>query len=63
MRRELERLYCAFYGFIVGCAAIVMNFVSLRWLALFVAYSYFVPQILTNILRDTPDPFHPRVSD
>eukprot|EP00249_Psilotum_nudum_P012594 c23873_g1_i2 orf=1426-3240(-) len=59
MRRELSVLYSRFYGVLLGGILIMYEFH--RWLQyiLFVFYSFWVPQIVTNVVHDTRKPLHP----
>uniref|UniRef100_A0A7S3LHT9 RING-type E3 ubiquitin transferase n=1 Tax=Aplanochytrium stocchinoi TaxID=215587 RepID=A0A7S3LHT9_9STRA len=57
-RRELERLYVRFYVTLLGLLITGWQLRVYMRSLLFLASSFYVPQILTNIQRDTGDPFH-----
>ncbi|KAF6141900.1 hypothetical protein GIB67_037868 [Kingdonia uniflora] len=59
MRRELSVLYSRFYGILLGGILLMYEFHRFLCPILFVLYSYWVPQIVTNILRDSRKPLHP----
>ncbi|CAA6668683.1 unnamed protein product [Spirodela intermedia] len=60
MRRELSVLYsrfckwCSFGGILV-----MYEFRSILRFILFLMYSFWIPQIVTNVVRDTRKPLHP----
>ncbi|XP_020574028.1 transmembrane E3 ubiquitin-protein ligase 1-like isoform X2 [Phalaenopsis equestris] len=59
MRRELSVLYSRFYGILLGGILIMYEFHSLLRPILFIMYSFWIPQIINNVIRDTRKPMHP----
>ncbi|GLJ15429.1 hypothetical protein SUGI_0253310 [Cryptomeria japonica] len=59
MRRELSVLYSHFYGVLLGGIIIMYEFHTFLRSILLVLYSFWLPQIITNIIRDTRKPLHP----
>lgn len=58
MRRELSVLYSRFYGVLLGGILIMYEFHSMLPYILFCFYSFWIPQIVTNVVRDTRKPLH-----
>ncbi|XP_057487820.1 transmembrane E3 ubiquitin-protein ligase FLY1-like [Actinidia eriantha] len=59
MRRELSVLYSRFYGILLGGILVMYEFHRfLRPILLFI-HSFWIPQIITNIVRDSRKPLHP----
>lgn len=58
MRRELSVLYSRFYGVLLGGILLMYEFHSMLPYILFFFYSFWIPQIVTNVLRDTRKPLH-----
>lgn len=59
MRRELSVLYSRFYGFLLGGILIMYELHNmLRYILLFF-YSFWIPQIVANVVRDSRKPLHP----
>ncbi|KAI3904014.1 hypothetical protein MKW92_018252 [Papaver armeniacum] len=59
MRRELSVLYSRFYGILLGGILIMYEFHSYLRPILFIMYSFWIPQIVTNVIRDSRKPLHP----
>ncbi|KAJ6683385.1 hypothetical protein OIU85_007106 [Salix viminalis] len=59
MRRELSVLYSRFYGILLGGILFMYEFHNYLRLILLLMYSFWVPQIITNIIRDSRKPLHP----
>lgn len=59
MRRELSVLYSRFYGILLGGILIMYEFHNFLRPILFLMYSFWIPQIITNIIRDSRKPLHP----
>ncbi|XP_047334596.1 transmembrane E3 ubiquitin-protein ligase FLY2-like [Impatiens glandulifera] len=59
MRRELSVLYSRFYGVLLGGILIMYEFHSFLWPILLLVHSFWIPQIVTNIIRDSRKPLHP----
>ncbi|KAJ4801328.1 RING/U-box superfamily protein [Rhynchospora pubera] len=60
MRRELSVLYSRFYGILVGGILVTYELRVFLRAIVFLAYSFWVPQIVTNIIKDTRKPLHPQ---
>ncbi|CAK9257138.1 unnamed protein product [Sphagnum jensenii] len=60
MRRELSVLYSRLYGFLLGGILIVYELHHLLQYILFFFYSFWIPQIVGNVVRDTRKPLHPQ---
>ncbi|KAF3593083.1 hypothetical protein DY000_02020072, partial [Brassica cretica] len=59
MRRELSFLYSRFYGILLGGVLIMYELHNyMRWILL-VMYSFWIPQIVANVVRDSRKPLHP----
>lgn len=59
MRRELSVLYSRFYGILLGGILLMYELHTFLRPILFIMYSYWIPQIITNVIRDTRKPLHP----
>ncbi|KAJ6734123.1 TRANSMEMBRANE E3 UBIQUITIN-PROTEIN LIGASE 1-LIKE [Salix purpurea] len=57
MRRELSVLYSRFYGILLGGILFMYEFHNYLRLILLLMYSFWVPQIITNIIRDSRKTF------
>lgn len=58
MRRELSVLYSRFYGVLLGGILIMYEFHSMLRYILFSFYSFWIPQIVTNVTHDTRKSLH-----
>ncbi|XP_028775258.1 transmembrane E3 ubiquitin-protein ligase FLY2 [Neltuma alba] len=59
MRRELSSLYMRFYGILVGGILLMYQFHNYLRPILLLMYSFWIPQIITNVIRDSRKPLHP----
>ncbi|KDP24108.1 hypothetical protein JCGZ_25765 [Jatropha curcas] len=59
MRRELSVLYSRFYGILLGGILVMYEFHNFLRPILLLMYSFWIPQIITNIIRDSRKPLHP----
>ncbi|KAK9689864.1 hypothetical protein RND81_09G087000 [Saponaria officinalis] len=59
MRRELSVLYSRFYGILLGGILIMYEFHNYLRPILLLMYSFWIPQIVTNVIRDSRKPLHP----
>ncbi|KAI4322694.1 hypothetical protein L6164_022364 [Bauhinia variegata] len=59
MRRELSVLYSRFYGILLGGILLVYEFHNYLKPILLLVYSFWIPQIITNVVRDSRKPLHP----
>ncbi|KAI3499088.1 hypothetical protein L1887_34881 [Cichorium endivia] len=59
MRRELSVLYSRFYGILLGGILIMYEFHRYLRPILLVLQSFWIPQIVTNIVSDSRKPLHP----
>ncbi|XP_057455521.1 transmembrane E3 ubiquitin-protein ligase FLY1-like isoform X2 [Lotus japonicus] len=59
MRRELSVLYSRFYGILLGGILLMYEFHHYLKTILLLMYSFWVPQIITNVIRDSRKPLHP----
>ncbi|XP_059284582.1 transmembrane E3 ubiquitin-protein ligase FLY2 isoform X1 [Lycium ferocissimum] len=59
MRRELSVLYSRFYGILLGGILIMYEFHKFVQPLLLLLHSFWIPQIVTNIIRDSRKPLHP----
>ncbi|QCE14173.1 autocrine motility factor receptor [Vigna unguiculata] len=59
MRRELSVLYSRFYGILLGGILLMYEFLNHLRLILLLVYSFWIPQIITNVVRDSRKPLHP----
>ncbi|OMO62768.1 Zinc finger, RING-type [Corchorus capsularis] len=59
MRRELSVLYSRFYGVLLGGILVMYEFHNYLRPILLLLYSFWIPQIITNVIRDSRKPLHP----
>ncbi|XVF66807.1 hypothetical protein PTKIN_Ptkin10aG0067400 [Pterospermum kingtungense] len=59
MRRELSVLYSRFYGILLGGILVMYEFHNFLRPILLLLYSFWIPQIITNVIRDPRKPLHP----
>ncbi|PON74860.1 RING/U-box superfamily protein [Trema orientale] len=59
MRRELSVLYSRFYGILLGGILIMYEFHNFLRPILLLMYCFWIPQIVTNVIRDSRKPLHP----
>ncbi|XP_042458705.1 transmembrane E3 ubiquitin-protein ligase FLY2-like isoform X1 [Zingiber officinale] len=59
MRHELSVLYSRFYGILLGGVLFMYELHNFLRPILLVMYSFWIPQIITNVVRDTRKPLHP----
>lgn len=59
MRRELSVLYSRFYGILLGGILIMYEFHKFLRFILLILHSFWIPQIITNVIRDSRKPLHP----
>ncbi|XLR34249.1 hypothetical protein S83_062149 [Arachis hypogaea] len=59
MRRELSVLYSRFYGILLGGILLMYEFHHHLRPILLLIYSFWIPQIITNVIRDSRKPLHP----
>ncbi|KAF8413859.1 hypothetical protein HHK36_001853 [Tetracentron sinense] len=59
MRRELSVLYSRFYGILLGGILVMYEFRNFLRPILLLMYSFWIPQIITNVVRDSRKPLHP----
>ncbi|GLU06399.1 hypothetical protein SLE2022_234390 [Rubroshorea leprosula] len=59
MRRELSVLYSRFYGILLGGILVMYEFHYFLRPMLLLMYSFWIPQIITNVIRDSRKPLHP----
>ncbi|KAG6478844.1 transmembrane E3 ubiquitin-protein ligase FLY1-like isoform X2 [Zingiber officinale] len=59
MRRELSVLYSRFYGILLGGILLLYHLHNFLRPVIFIMYSFWIPQIVTNVIRDTRKPLHP----
>ncbi|XP_024018197.1 transmembrane E3 ubiquitin-protein ligase 1 isoform X3 [Morus notabilis] len=59
MRRELSVLYSRFYGILLGGILIMYEFHNFLKPILLLMYFFWIPQIVTNVIRDSRKPLHP----
>ncbi|XP_022764102.1 transmembrane E3 ubiquitin-protein ligase 1-like isoform X1 [Durio zibethinus] len=59
MRRELSVLYSRFYGILLGGILVMYEFHNFLRPILLLFYSFWIPQIITNVIRDSRKPLHP----
>ncbi|OWM78663.1 hypothetical protein CDL15_Pgr002834 [Punica granatum] len=59
MRRELSVLYSRFYGILLGGILLMYEFHNYIRPILLLLYSFWIPQIITNVVRDSRKPLHP----
>ncbi|XP_019159035.1 PREDICTED: DSC E3 ubiquitin ligase complex subunit 1 [Ipomoea nil] len=59
MRRELSVLYSRFYGILLGGILIMYEFHKFLRPILLLLHAFWIPQIITNVIRDSRKPLHP----
>ncbi|KAM3382730.1 transmembrane E3 ubiquitin-protein ligase FLY2 isoform X1 [Capsicum galapagoense] len=59
MRRELSVLYSRFYGILLGGILFMYEFHKFLRPILLLLHSFWIPQIVTNVIRDSRKPLHP----
>ncbi|KAL5793750.1 hypothetical protein ACOSP7_002344 [Xanthoceras sorbifolium] len=59
MRRELSVLYSRFYGILLGGILVMYEFHHFLRPILLLMYSFWIPQIITNVVRDSRKFLHP----
>lgn len=59
MRRELSVLYSRFYGILLGGILLMYELHNYLRPILLLLYSFWIPQIVTNVIRDSRKPLHP----
>ncbi|KAF3781715.1 Transmembrane E3 ubiquitin-protein ligase 1 [Nymphaea thermarum] len=59
MRRDLSTLYSRFYGILLGGIVVMYEMHNYLRPLLLVLYSFWIPQIVTNVIKDTRKPLHP----
>ncbi|KAF8391329.1 hypothetical protein HHK36_023633 [Tetracentron sinense] len=59
MRRELSVLYSRFYGMLLGGILVMYEFRNFLRPIILLMYSFWAPQIITNVVRDSRKPLHP----
>lgn len=59
MRRELSVLYSRFYGILLGGILFMYEFHNFLRPILLLMYSFWIPQIITNVIRDSRKSLHP----
>uniref|UniRef100_A0A7N0UKT9 RING-type E3 ubiquitin transferase n=1 Tax=Kalanchoe fedtschenkoi TaxID=63787 RepID=A0A7N0UKT9_KALFE len=59
MRRELSVLYSRFYGILLGGIVFMYEFHNYLRPILLLMYSFWIPQIVTNVIRDSRKSLHP----
>ncbi|XP_004487270.1 transmembrane E3 ubiquitin-protein ligase FLY2-like [Cicer arietinum] len=59
MRRELSALYSRFYGILLGGILLVYEFHNHLKPVLLLMHSFWIPQIISNVIRDSRKPLHP----
>ncbi|TXG55124.1 hypothetical protein EZV62_020380 [Acer yangbiense] len=59
MRRELSVLYSRFYGILLGGILVMYEFHNFLRPILLLMYSFWIPQIITNVVRDSRKFLHP----
>ncbi|GMP67319.1 hypothetical protein CsSME_00027351 [Camellia sinensis var. sinensis] len=59
MRRELSVLYSRFYGILLGGILVMYEFHRFLRPILLLIHSFWIPQIVTNVVRDSRKPLHP----
>ncbi|XP_066382785.1 transmembrane E3 ubiquitin-protein ligase FLY1-like isoform X1 [Miscanthus floridulus] len=60
MRRELSVLYSRFYVILLGGILLMYELHNFLRPLLLLMYSFWVPQIMTSVIRDTRKPLHPQ---
>ncbi|KAK9150180.1 hypothetical protein Syun_008489 [Stephania yunnanensis] len=59
LRRELSVLYSRFYGILLGGILIMYELHNFIKPILLILFSFWIPQIVTNVVRDSRKPLHP----
>ncbi|KAI3891772.1 hypothetical protein MKX03_020910 [Papaver bracteatum] len=59
MRRELSVLYSRFYWIVLGGVLIIYQFHGYLRPILLLTYAFWIPQIVTNVIRNSRKPLHP----
>lgn len=59
MRRELSVLYSRFYGILLGGILVMYEFHRFLRPILLLIHSFWIPQVVTNVVRDSRKPLHP----
>ncbi|XP_042010758.1 transmembrane E3 ubiquitin-protein ligase FLY2-like [Salvia splendens] len=59
MRRELSVLYSRFYGILLGGILVMYEFHNFLRIILLLLHSFWIPQIVINVVRDSRKPLHP----
>lgn len=59
MRRELSVLYSRFYGILLGGILVMYEFHNFLRPILLLMYSFWIPQIVNNVICDSRKPLHP----
>ncbi|XP_009606918.1 transmembrane E3 ubiquitin-protein ligase FLY1 isoform X1 [Nicotiana tomentosiformis] len=59
MRRELSVLYSRFYGILLGGILVMYEFHKFLRPLLLLLHSFWIPQVVTNVIRDLRKPLHP----
>ncbi|KAL2476736.1 RING/U-box superfamily protein [Abeliophyllum distichum] len=59
MRRELSALYSRFYGILLGGILVMYEFHKYFRFILLLLHSFWIPQIIINVVRDSRKPLHP----
>ncbi|PIN14800.1 putative E3 ubiquitin ligase [Handroanthus impetiginosus] len=59
MRRELSVLYSRFYGILLGGIVVMYEFHKFLRFILLLLHSFWIPQIIINVVRDSRKPLHP----
>ncbi|KAE8673015.1 RING/U-box superfamily protein isoform 2 [Hibiscus syriacus] len=59
MRRELSVLYSRFYGILLGGILFMYEFHNFLRPIILLLYSFWIPQIIANVIRDSRKPLHP----
>ncbi|KAJ7981488.1 transmembrane E3 ubiquitin-protein ligase 1-like [Quillaja saponaria] len=59
MRRGLSVLYIRFYGILLGGILVMYEFHNYLRPIILLMYSFWIPQIVTNVIRDSRKPLHP----
>ncbi|KAI4319779.1 hypothetical protein MLD38_033339 [Melastoma candidum] len=58
-RHKLSVLYSCFYGILLGGILLMYEFRNFIRPILLLMYSFWIPQIVTNVIRDSRKPLHP----
>eukprot|EP01027_Heterolobosea_sp_BB2_P017616 GEZU01024944.1.p1 GENE.GEZU01024944.1~~GEZU01024944.1.p1 ORF type:complete len:277 (-),score=42.88 GEZU01024944.1:63-893(-) len=60
MRNELSGLYSRFYGFLLLGIILLYQMSGLFVIYMFILYSFWIPQIVSNVMRDSKKPLCPQ---